>query len=59
MSVPDENLTKCTLLVQRCPQAFFDNYTVLFPLLTSFIRQIIREGEDMIMKLQGITKHFL
>ena len=34
MSVPDENLTKCTLLVQRSSQAVIDYYTMtmLFPL---------------------------
>ena len=33
MSVPDENLTKCTLLVQRSSQAVIDYYTMtmLFP----------------------------
>ena len=35
MSVPDENLTKCTLLVQRSPQALIDYYTMLFPPPTS------------------------
>ena len=66
MSVLDENLAKYTLLVQRCPQAFIDYHTMLFPPLTSFIRQSIqererereREREDLIMKVQGITKHF-
>ena len=38
MSVPDENLTKCTLLVQRSPQALIDYYTMLFP--PHFIHQI-------------------
>ena len=30
-SVPDENLTKCTLLFQRSPQAPIDYHTKLFP----------------------------
>ena len=29
MSVPDENLTKCFLLVQRSPLAFIDCHTML------------------------------
>ena len=37
MSVPDENLTKCTLLVQKSPQALIDYDTMLLPLL--FIHQ--------------------
>ena len=31
MSVPDENLTKCTLSVQRSPQALSSYHTILFP----------------------------
>ena len=31
MSFPDENLTKCTLLVQRSPEALIGYYTMLFP----------------------------
>ena len=31
MSVPDENLAKCTLLVQRSPQALIDYHTMIFP----------------------------
>ena len=67
---PDENLIKCTLLVQRSPQALIDYHTMLFsPQFSSFIRQSIqeryiyiyrergREGVDMIMKVQGITKN--
>ena len=30
MSVPDENLTKWTLLVQRSPQTLIDHHTMLF-----------------------------
>ena len=30
-SVPDENLTKCTLLVQRSFQALIDYHKMLFP----------------------------
>ena len=39
MSVPDENLTKYTLLVQRSPQALVDYYTMDFPPPTSFTHQ--------------------
>ena len=56
MSVPDENLTKCTLLVQRSPQALIDYYTMLFPPPTSLIRQSMQERVDMIIiKVQSIT----
>ena len=59
MSVPDENLTKCTLLVQRSPQALIDYYTMLFPPPTSLIRQSMQERVDMIIiKVQSITNHF-
>ena len=41
---PDENLIKCTLLVQRSPQALIDYHTMLFsPQFSSFIRQSIQE----------------
>ena len=59
MSVPDKNLTKCTLLVQRSPQALIDYYTMLFPPPTSLIRQSMQERVDMIIiKVQSITNHF-
>ena len=59
VSVPDENLTKCTLLVQRSPQALIDYYTMLFPPPTSLIRQSMQERVDMIIiKVQSITNHF-
>ena len=57
MSVPDENVTKCTLLVQRSSQALIDYYTMLFPPPTSAIRQSMQERVDMI-KVQSITNHF-
>ena len=58
MSVPDENLTKCTLLVQRSPQALIDYHTMLFP--PHFIHQAkhARGKVDMILKVQSITKYF-
>ena len=41
---PDENLIKCTLLVQRSPQALIDYHTMVFsPQFSSFIRQSIQE----------------
>ena len=57
-SVPDEHLPKCTLLVQRSPQALIGYYTMLF--LPHFIHQTrhAREKVDMILKEQIITKHF-
>ena len=59
MSVPDENLTKCTLLVQRSPQALIDYYTMHFPSPTSLIIESMQERVDMfIVKVQGITNHF-
>ena len=59
MSVPDENLTKFTLLVQRSPQALIDNYTMLFSSPTSLIRQIMQKRIDMIIiKVESITNHF-
>ena len=59
VSVPGENLTKCTLLVQRSPQALIDYYTMLFPPPTSLIRQSMQERVDMIIiKVQSITNHF-
>ena len=59
MSVPDKNLTICTLLVQRNPQALIDYHTMLFPPPTSLIRQSMQERVDMIIiKVQSITNHF-
>ena len=59
MSVPDDNLTQCTLLLQRSPQALIDYYTMLFPSSTSPIGQSMQERVDMIMiKVQSITNHF-
>ena len=56
---PDENLIKCTLLVQRSPQALIDYHTMLFPPPTSLIRQSMQERVDMIIiKVQSITNHF-
>ena len=67
MSVPEENLNKCTLLVQRRSQALIDYYTMLFP--PHFIYQSMqerereieiereREREDMTLKVQSINKH--
>ena len=61
MSVPDENLTKCFLLVQRSPLAFIDCHTMLS--LHKREREKEREREiervNMIMKVQDIIKHFL
>ena len=59
MSVPDEDLTNCTLLVQRSPQALTDYHTMLFP--PHLIRQTkhAREEVDMILKVNSFTKHFL
>ena len=58
MSVTDGNLSKCTLLVQKSPQALIDYHTTLFP--PHFINQTrhARERVHMIMKVQSITKHF-
>ena len=59
MSIPDKNLTKCVLLVQRSPQALIDYHTMLFPPPTSLIRQSMQERVDMIIiKVQSITNHF-
>ena len=59
MSIPDENLTKCTLLVQRSPQALVDYYTMHFPPPTSLIKQSMQERVDVFMvKVQSITNHF-
>ena len=64
MSVPDENLTKWTLLVQRSLQAVIDYHTMFFPPhfihQTKHARERERERErvDMIMKVQSITKAF-
>ena len=57
MSVPDENLTKCTLLIQRSPQALIDYYTMLFLPPISLTRQSMQQRVDMI-KVQSITNHF-
>ena len=57
MSVADKNLTKCTLLIQRSPQALIDYYAMLFLFPTSLIRQSMQERVDMI-KVQSITNHF-
>ena len=45
MSVPGENFTKCTLLVQRSRQALIDYYTILFLPHSSFIGKNIQERE--------------
>ena len=52
MSFPDENLTNCFFLVQRSLQAFIDYHTMLS------LQKRERERVNMIMKVQGITKHF-
>ena len=58
MSVPDENLTKCTLLVQRSPRVLIDYYTMEFPSPTSG-RQSMQERLDIIIvKVKSITNHF-
>ena len=49
MSIPNQNLIKCILLVQRNPQALIDYHTVLFPHPTSLIRQSMPERVDMII----------
>ena len=59
MSVPDENLTICTLLVQGIPQAVIDYHTIFLPTLTSLIRQSMQKRVDMIIiKVQSITNNF-
>ena len=66
MPIPDESLAKCTLLIQRNPQALTDYHTMLFPPhfihQTKHARERERERErervDMIMKVQSITKAF-
>ena len=62
MSVQDENLTKCALLVQRSPQGLTDYHAMLFPPHFRHARETGRERErervDMIMKVQSITEHF-
>ena len=59
MSVPDKNLTKYTLLVQRSPKALTDYYTMLFPSPTSLIRQSMQERVYMIIiEVQSITNQF-
>ena len=58
MSVPDENLTKCTLLVQKSPQALIDlSHNALPSPLHSSDKTCKRERLDMILKVQSITKH--
>ena len=61
MSVPDENLTKCTLLVQRSPQALID-YNTMLSLTTSFIKQSMQERDRETQRDRergdSITKHF-
>ena len=59
MSVPDENLTKCFLLVQRSPLAFIDCHTMLSLHKREREREREIERVNMIMKVQGIIKHFL
>ena len=59
MSVPDKNLTKCTLLVQGIPQAVIDYHTIFLPTPTSLIRQSMQKRVDMIIiKVQSITNNF-
>ena len=58
MSVPDENLTKCTLLVQRSPQALTDYHTMLFPPHLIHQTKHVREEVDLILKVKSFTKHF-
>ena len=58
MPVPDENLTKCTLLVQRSPQALINHPTMLFPPYFIYQTKHAREKVDMILKVQSITKCF-
>ena len=58
MPVPDENLTKCTLLVQRSPQALINHPTMLFPPYFIYQTKHAREKIDMILKVQSITKRF-
>ena len=45
MSVQDENLTKCALLVQRSPQALTDYHAMLFPPHFRHARETGRERE--------------
>ena len=56
MSFPDENFTNCFFLVQRSLQAFIDYHTMLS--LQERERERERERVNMIMKVQGIIKHF-
>ena len=59
MSVPDENLIKFTLLVQRRSQTLIDYHTMLLP--SHFIHQTkqARERDSRYdLKVQSITKHF-
>ena len=61
MSVPDENITKCTLLIQRSPQAVTDYYTMHFspPPPISLIIQSMQDRVDMFtVNVQSITNHF-
>ena len=45
MSVQDENLTKCALLVQRSPQGLTDYHAMLFPPHFRHARETGRERE--------------
>ena len=57
MSVPDENITKCTLLVQKSPLAFINYHTMLFP--PHFILQTKHARERHIeTQRNSITQHY-
>ena len=58
MSVPDENITKCTLLVQRSPKALIHYHTMFFPPHLIHQTKHARGKADMTLKVQRITKHF-
>ena len=57
MSVPDENLTKCTLLVYRSPQALLHNGLPFSLHSSDKACKRERERVDMILKVQSVTKH--
>ena len=59
MSIPDENLTKCILLVQRSTLALIDYHTMLShptPLHSS--DKACKRVDMIIIKVQSITSHF-
>ena len=59
MSVQDENLTKCALLVQRSPQGLTDYHAMLFPPHFRHARETGRERESRYdYESTSITEHF-